>query len=130
VKLAVNFLLAAMIELLGEAFSFTEKNGVPPEQFYSFISTTMLNAPVVRTYGRLILDAGFDEPGLTVSLGAKDIRMVREAARQAHVPLPVAALLEERFLRLLARGWSEKDWSVAAYSQREDAGLTERGGGA
>jgi 3-hydroxyisobutyrate dehydrogenase-like beta-hydroxyacid dehydrogenase len=124
VKLGVNFLLASMIELLGEAFSFTEKNGISPEQFYSFISTTMLSAPVVKTYGRLILDAGFDEPGFTVSLGAKDIRLVREAARASRVPMPAAALLEERFLRLLARGWDGKDWSVVAHSQREDAGLT------
>jgi 3-hydroxyisobutyrate dehydrogenase-like beta-hydroxyacid dehydrogenase len=123
VKLAGNFMLASLVELLGEAYTLVEKHGVAPEAFFRFMSRTLLDAPAVRTYGQLILDADFDRPGFTVALGAKDMALVREAARSSHTPLPLAAVVEERLLRALARGWGEKDWSVLSLGQREDAGL-------
>ena len=123
VKLAGNFMLAAMIETLGEAYAFLEKNGAEPERFYDFITTAMFAAPAVRNYGRIILDAAFDPPGFKAWLGAKDIGLVRAAAKDSKTPMPLAALMEERFLRVLAKGWGDKDWTIVTRSQREDAGL-------
>ncbi len=123
VKLAGNFMLSTLIETLSEAYSFTEKHGVAPESFYNLMSNTLLAAPAVKLYGRLILDARFDEAGFAAALGAKDIGLVRDAARRSRTPMPIAALVEDRFLRLLARGWGKRDWSVLSRLQREDAGL-------
>ncbi len=123
VKLAGNLMIAASIEILGEAYSLLEKNDVFPESFYELMTTTLFAAPAFQNYGRLILNADYDNVGFAAKLGAKDIRLVRETARATDTPMPMAALLEERFARVLARGWAEKDWTVIAGSQREDAGI-------
>jgi 3-hydroxyisobutyrate dehydrogenase-like beta-hydroxyacid dehydrogenase len=123
VKLAGNFMISALMEMLSEAFTLVENSGVAPEKFYELMSTTLFNAPAVKTYGRLVLDGVFEPAGFAARLGAKDIGLVREAARRVHTPMPLASLLEDRFLRALARGLGEKDWSVIGRLQREDAGL-------
>ena len=123
VKLAGNFMIATCIEMLGEAYSLVEKNGVPPESFYTLMASTLFAAPAFQNYGRIILKADFDNAGFAAKLGAKDIRLLREAARDSATPMPFAAVLEERLTRVLARQWGEKDWSVIANIQREDAGI-------
>lgn len=123
VKLAGNFMISSLMEMLSEALTLVENCGVAPERFYEFMSSTLFNAPVVKIYGKLILDRDFDVAGFVARLGAKDMGLVRDAAKLAHTPMPFAALLEDRFLRALARGMGEKDWSVIGQLQREDAGL-------
>jgi len=63
-------------------------------------------------------------PGFRLALGSKDIRLVRDTARNCEVPMPLAALLEDRFLRSLANGRGEMEWSAIALDQRDSAGLT------
>lgn len=123
VKLAGNFMIGSLVELLGEAFSLVEKNGVSPQEFARFITSTMFAAPAIQTYSKLILDADFDNPGFTARLAAKDMGLVREAARTSSTPMPIAAIVEDRYLRALGRGWGDKDISVISHGQREDAGL-------
>lgn len=123
VKLVGNFMIATTIELMGEAFSLAEKHGIAPDQFYELISSTIFASPIVKNYGRVILEADFGNPGFTARLGAKDVRLVREAARMTDTPLPLASLLEDRFARLLARGWGDQDWTIVSKAQRQDAGL-------
>jgi 3-hydroxyisobutyrate dehydrogenase-like beta-hydroxyacid dehydrogenase len=123
VKLAGNFMLATTVELLGEAYSFVESNGVAPEAFYNLMTSTLFAAPAFKNYGKLILDQGYDNPGFKAVLGAKDVGLLRETARKSRTPLPLAAVVEDRLLRALARGWGDKDWTVVTRGQREDAGL-------
>ena len=123
VKLAGNFMISALMEMLSEALTLVENSGIAPEKFYDLMSSTLFNAPAVKTYGRLILERDFDTVGFAASLGAKDMGLVRDAAKLARTPMPLASLLEDRFLRALAQGLGEKDWSVIGQLQREDAGL-------
>jgi 3-hydroxyisobutyrate dehydrogenase-like beta-hydroxyacid dehydrogenase len=116
-------MLASIVELLGEAYSFVESNGVSPEAFYNLMSSTLLAAPAIKNYGRLILEGEFDKPGFTATLGAKDIFLVKETARKSKTPLPIASVVEDKLLRCLARGWSERDWTCVSEVQREDSGL-------
>ncbi|MPZ46878.1 MAG: NAD-binding protein [Betaproteobacteria bacterium] len=56
VKIARNFMLAAIIESLGEAFALVEKNGVAPGAFLDIITATSMSAPAFRNYGRMMLE--------------------------------------------------------------------------
>ena len=123
IKLAGNFMIGSTIELLSEAFSLVENNGIAPGEFARFISATLFAAPVVQLYSQLILDANFDDAGFTARLAAKDLGLVRDAARASKTPMPFAAIVEDRFLSAVAKGWGEKDMTVIAHAQREDAGL-------
>jgi 3-hydroxyisobutyrate dehydrogenase-like beta-hydroxyacid dehydrogenase len=55
-------------------------------------------------------------------LGAKDIRLALEAAGSLLVPMPLASLLRDRFLELLARGGESLDWSAIGGLAAQDAG--------
>jgi len=48
---------------------------------------------------------------------------VLTAAEELEVPLPIASLLRDRFLALLAAGGGELDWSAIATMAGRDAGI-------
>jgi len=112
VKLSGNFLIAAVIETLGEAMALVSKAGVDKHQYLEILTSTLFGAPVYKTYGGLIVDERFQPPGFAAPLGQKDIRLVLAAAEELNVPLPIASLLRDRFLTLLANGGADLDWSA------------------
>jgi len=125
VKLSGNFLIAAVIESLGEAMALVEKGGVDRHAYLDLLTSTLFNAPVYKTYGGLIADRKFKPAGFTAPLGQKDIRLALAAGEALNVPLPLASLLRDRFLTLLAHGGEELDWSAIGALAAKDAGLVE-----
>lgn len=123
VKLAGNFLIASSIQAMAEAFSLVEKNGVDPAAVYGLLTEGLFACPIYNNYGRAILERNYEPAGFTLSLGAKDMRLVRDAARNSRVSMPLAAILEDRFLRSLAQGQADMDWTAIALSQLQDAAL-------
>jgi 3-hydroxyisobutyrate dehydrogenase-like beta-hydroxyacid dehydrogenase len=55
-------------------------------------------------------------------LGYKDIRLALAAAEGLRVPMPLASLLHDRFLRLFAQGGDHLDWSAIGGLATQDAG--------
>ena len=53
VKLSGNFLIAAVIESLGEAMALVGKGGVDKHQYIEILTSTLFGAPVYKTYGGL-----------------------------------------------------------------------------
>ncbi len=125
VKLSGNFMIGSVIESLGEAMALVHKGGVDKEQYLDILTSTLFGAPVYSTYGRLIAKGNFEPAGFAARLGLKDVRLVLEAGEHLEVPLPVASLLRDRFLALLASGGGELDWSALATLSDRDAGLRD-----
>lgn len=123
VKLSGNFLIASAIESLGEAVALVAKAGVDRLQYVDILTSTLFAAPAYQTYGGLIARQEFEPAGFAASLGLKDIRLALAAAEQLQVPLPVASLLRDRFLTLVATGGGHLDWSALATLADRDAGL-------
>jgi 3-hydroxyisobutyrate dehydrogenase-like beta-hydroxyacid dehydrogenase len=122
VKLSGNFLIAAVVETLGEALALVAKAGVDKHEYLEILTSTLFGAPVYKTYGGLIVDQRFQPPGFAVPLGQKDIRLVLAAAEELNVPLPIASLLRDRFLTLLANGGADLDWSAVGALAAWEAG--------
>jgi len=122
VKLSGNFLISSVIEALGEAMALVGKAGLDQHQYLDFLTSTLFNAPVYKTYGGLIADKKFEPAGFAAPLGFKDNRLVLAAAETLRVPLPLASLIYNRFLTLLARGGESLDWSAFSQLAAEDAG--------
>jgi 3-hydroxyisobutyrate dehydrogenase-like beta-hydroxyacid dehydrogenase len=123
VKLSGNFLTASVIESLGEALAIVSKAGIDRRQYLDFLTSTLFTAPVYRTYGTLIAQ---DEPSpvaFAAPLGLKDIRLLLAAGDTLGVPLPLASLLRDRFLTLVARYGEALDWSAIGQLPRRDAGV-------
>ena len=123
VKLSGNFLIAAVIESLGEAMALVEKAGIGKRQYLEILTSTLFNAPVYKTYGTLIADRAFEPAGFAAPLGQKDIRLALAAAEELRVPMPLASLLRDRFLTLLAQGGERLDWSAIGALPAKDAGI-------
>jgi 3-hydroxyisobutyrate dehydrogenase-like beta-hydroxyacid dehydrogenase len=125
VKLSGNFLIASVIESLGEAMALVGKGGVDRRQYLDILTSTLFDAPVYKTYGGLIADGTFEPAGFAAPLGYKDIRLTLAAAEDLRVPLPLASLLRDRFLTLLAHGGDKLDWSAIGQLAAKDAGEVE-----
>jgi len=126
IKLSGNFLIASTIESFGESFALVRKYGVDPKQFLDFLTNSLFTAPVHKTYGALIAEDKYQPVGFKVPLGLKDIKLVLAAGEGASVPLPLASLVCDRFIALLAQGKSEADWASIARLSAEAAGLEQR----
>jgi 3-hydroxyisobutyrate dehydrogenase-like beta-hydroxyacid dehydrogenase len=122
VKLSGNFLSASVIESLGEAMALVAKGGVDRRQYLDILTSTLFGAPVYKTYGGLIADGIFEPAGFAAPLGQKDIRLTLAAAEDLRVPMPLASLLRDRFLTLMAHGGDKLDWSAIGQLAAKDAG--------
>lgn len=122
VKLSGNFLISSVIEALAEAMALVGKAGLDQHQYLDFLTSTLFNAPVYKTYGGIIADKKFEPAGFVAPLGFKDNRLVLAAAETLRVPLPLASLIYNRFLTLLARGGESLDWSAISLMAAEDSG--------
>ena len=123
VKISGNFLIASTIETLGEVMALVAKGGLDQHQYLEFLTSSLFTAPIYKTYGTLIADKKFKPAGFAAPLGLKDARLAIAAGERLRVPLPLANLVRDRFLRLLARGDETIDWSAISLLAAEDAGL-------
>jgi 3-hydroxyisobutyrate dehydrogenase-like beta-hydroxyacid dehydrogenase len=122
IKLSGNFLIAAMIESLGEAIALVGKGGIDRKAYVELLTSTMFPAPAYRIYGNLIAENRFEPAAFAVPLGHKDIRLAMAAAENLRVPMPIASLLNDRFLRLMANGGEKLDWAAVGGLATDDAG--------
>lgn len=125
VKLSGNFLIANVIEALGEAIALVSKGGIDKHAYLDLLTSTLFSAPVYKTYGALIADEKFSPPGFAAPLGLKDVELALEAGDELRVPLPIASLLRDRFLALIANGGAELDWSAVGSLAAKDAGSAQ-----
>lgn len=125
VKIARNFLLGSIIESLGEAFALVGKSGVDPTTFLDIITSTSMNAPAYKNYGRLILDKPTSAT-FTLKLGMKDVELALQAGEDTAVPLPLAALLSAQHQAAIARGYGDREWASLGNYIAECAGLNDR----
>lgn len=121
VKLSGNFMLASLIEALGEAIALVDKAGIDRQAYVDLLTQTIFPAPAYKTYGDLIAANKFQPARFAAPLGFKDIRLALAAAESLRVPMPLGSLLRDRFLRLLAQGGDDLDWAAIGGLAAQDA---------
>ena len=122
VKIAGNFLILSLVELLSEAFVLADKAGVSRERFFE-VAGAVFSSPLVDRYGRALLEQRFQPPGFRLMLGLKDIRLALELAESTHTPLPIADLVRQHALEAMARGQAELDFASLLRVVEAHAGL-------
>ncbi|HEV7447575.1 MAG TPA: NAD(P)-dependent oxidoreductase [Steroidobacteraceae bacterium] len=126
VKLSGNFLMASVIEALGEAIALVGKADIDRQVFVDLLTSSIFNAPAYKIYGGLIAAGRFEPALFAAPLGFKDIRLALAAAESLRVPMPLGSLLHDRFLRLLAEGGERLDWAAIGGLAGRDAGEPQR----
>ena len=127
VKLACNFLLAAAIEAMAEAFTLAEKSGIDRRRLADLLVQTIFDCPAYRNYSRQIAEQRYQPALFKLSLGLKDISLVLQTAASSLVPLPLAGLLHDHLLAAEAKGRGDLDWTGLAGEVSEAAGLRPPG---
>ncbi len=122
-KLCGNFLIAAAMEAMSEAFTLGEKNGIDPNRLVDLFGRTLFACPIYQNYGKTIADRSFTPAGFALPLGLKDMSLVLASATSSKTPMPLANLVRDRLLSGIARGREDLDWSALSLGAREEAGL-------
>jgi 3-hydroxyisobutyrate dehydrogenase-like beta-hydroxyacid dehydrogenase len=123
VKLTANFLQASVIEALGEAIALIGKAGIDRIAYVNLLTSTIFTSPAYTIFGPLIAAGTFAPAAFAAPLGFKDIRLALAEAETLRVPMPLASLLHDRFLRLFAQGGEKLDWSAIGGLAAQDAAL-------
>ena len=123
VKIARNFLLACLIESLGEAFALVRKCGVAPADFLNVIGSTSLGSPAYKNYGRMIVEQAWMPAQFAMPLGVKDVELALSTARDAGMNLPLGEMIRSHLLEAIAGGRAEQDWAALAGHIASEAGL-------
>jgi 3-hydroxyisobutyrate dehydrogenase-like beta-hydroxyacid dehydrogenase len=117
-KLGGNFLICAMIHSLGEAFVFAKGQDIDPQLFLETVNSALFQSPFYAAYGEVMLDPP-SVPGATMDLGAKDLRLLRVAARGRGTTLSLADNLAKVFVEAQEAGLDGEDWAVGQYRMAE-----------
>ena len=122
-KLGGNFLISAMIHSLGEAFVFAASQGIDPEVFLETVNSALFQSPFYAAYGNVMLHPP-EHPGATMELGAKDLRLLREAAQKSGARLSLADELANIFDQARRLGLGNEDWAVGQYKMAQKRAQT------
>ena len=120
-KLGGNFLISAMIHSLGEAFVYAAGQGIEPETFLETVNSALFQSPFYAAYGKVMLHPP-EQPGATIELGAKDLRLLREAAASGKTRLSLADQMSEIFAEAKKVGLGGEDWAVGQYKMAQRRG--------
>jgi 3-hydroxyisobutyrate dehydrogenase-like beta-hydroxyacid dehydrogenase len=113
-KLGGNFLISAMIHSLSEAFVYAAGQGIDPEVFLETVNSALFQSPFYAAYGKVMLHPP-EQPGATIDLGAKDLRLLREAAAARNTTLSLADNLAQIFTQAQQSGLASEDWAIGQY---------------
>ncbi|TLU98060.1 NAD(P)-dependent oxidoreductase [Dyadobacter luticola] len=122
VKLAGNFMIAASLEMMAEAFTMAEKNGISRQSIYEMLTQTIFAAPIFQNYGKLVAANKYEPVAFRLPLGLKDIKLTLETAERVNVPMPFADIVRNRFVSALAKGREDMDWGALALGASDDSG--------
>ncbi|MGN5353770.1 NAD(P)-dependent oxidoreductase [Ralstonia sp. L16] len=110
-KLACNMMISFAIEAMAEAVVLTEAHGVPRERFLELILGTLFGTRPYQTYSGNFIRNEYP-PGFKATLGLKDLRLAKEAARDAAGELPVLDIVYARMEDAVDAGYGDQDWSA------------------
>lgn len=127
VKLVVNHLVGSTAALVGEALALGEKAGVTRAAMLEVLGTSAVASPLVG-YKLDMLRSRNYAPAFSVAQMAKDFGLLLDAGRDHTAPLPLAALIFQGWLSMIAKGDGEQDFFKYVELARANAGLDETGG--
>jgi 2-hydroxy-3-oxopropionate reductase len=121
VKACNQIVVALVIEAVAEALVLGTKAGVAPGRAVEVLSEGLASNKVLEVKGEKFLSHDF-APGGKVEYHRKDLRIALEAGREYGVTLPIAALVDQMFGVLEAKGRGGWDHSALLTLLEEGSG--------
>jgi 2-hydroxy-3-oxopropionate reductase len=121
VKAANQLVVAGNIQLLGEAITLAEAQGVDPELAVKVLGGGLAGSTVLDRKAAGMLNRDFT-PGFRLSLHHKDMGIVTATARDAGAVIPLGAAVAQLIAALVARGDGDLDHSALVKLTQELSG--------
>lgn len=125
-KLVNNMISLSLNLLLGEALTLGVKAGVDLETLVDVVQNSSGATRKLGSHYPHYLFQGNFEPGFALDLGAKDLRLGTNLARELGLPLDFANLVDQRFVEAQGRGWGQQGADAVVKLIEERAGLELR----
>jgi 3-hydroxyisobutyrate dehydrogenase len=122
-KVITNMLALSHLVAAGEALMLARRAGLDLGQAFEAIRASSGNSFVHETESQVILNGSYDI-GFTLDLACKDLGLARELGREHRVPLEIATLVEQTFIRAREQ-YGGSAWSPMVVKLLEDALQTD-----
>jgi 3-hydroxyisobutyrate dehydrogenase len=107
-KLVTNDWVLGLTALMAEAMQLCEGLGLARESFLEALEGAPVDSPYAQAKGGMMISGEF-EPHFPLEHGAKDTRLIMQAAAHAGLDLPLAASTAAHFATALAAGAGSED---------------------
>jgi 3-hydroxyisobutyrate dehydrogenase-like beta-hydroxyacid dehydrogenase len=125
-KLANNYILLVLIDLMGQVYALGEKSNIDL-QLMSQVMETIFSSPKLQEYANRIRIRDFDNVGYSLPLAFKDVQLILQSSADVCAPLPYASTLRDKFLAAIANKLDTKDCISIYEITRMFAGLRSSG---
>ncbi len=119
IKVITNMLAFIHLVAAGEALMLAKRGGLDLAQSFQAIKASSGNSFVHETESQVILNGSYNI-GFTMDLACKDLNFALQLGRDFGVPLEVAGLVEQTFIRARAQ-YGGGAWSSQVVKLLEDA---------
>jgi 3-hydroxyisobutyrate dehydrogenase-like beta-hydroxyacid dehydrogenase len=126
-KLANNYILLVLIDLMGQVYALGEKSNIDL-QLMSQVMETIFSSPKLQEYANRIRIRDFDNVGYSLLLAFKDVELILQSSSDVRAPLPYANGLRDKFLAAIANKLETKDCITIYEITRMVAGLKKSNG--
>ncbi len=111
-KLVLNHWIVALTAATADTILLARALGVDPQTFLDTIAGGPLDAGYAQLKGEAMIAGAFSPPSFPLSLAAKDVRLVLEAARAGGLELALAPGALARFEAAEERGHGDEDMAA------------------
>lgn len=119
IKVITNMLAFIHLVAAGEALMLAKRGGLDLAQTFEVIKASSGNSFVHETESQVILNGSYNI-GFTMDLACKDLYLAHQLGREFGVPLELAGLVEQTFIRARAQ-YGGQAWSSQVVKLLEDA---------
>lgn len=119
IKVITNMLAFIHLVAAGEALMLAKQGGIDLTQAFEVIRASSGNSFVHETESQVILNGSYNI-GFTMDLACKDLHFAHELGREFGVPLELASMVEQTFIRARAQ-YGGQAWSSQVVKLLEDA---------
>lgn len=123
IKVITNMLAFIHLVAAGEALMLAKRGGLDLAQTFEAIKASSGNSFVHETESQVILNGSYNI-GFTMDLACKDLDLAYQLGREFGVPLELAGLVEQIFIRARAQ-YGGQAWSSQVVKLLEDALSTD-----
>lgn len=126
-KLAMNAILATMVEIFAEGFVMAKKAGVLPSTLLEIMQSSLARSGIIDFKAPFVFKGDFT-PYFPLKLMHKDLELAMEAAYAQGTPMPATAAVKEVYGAARAQGQGDQDYVAVIRFLEGLAGVEVREG--